>query len=440
MSSALTPNEARDIAEEAFIYAYSIVHGYRALHWLGVRKGGFNKLEHYRHIIEPTDDLNKEVQINLDTIYTLVPFDTRREPLVLTVPAFPDRYFSVQFSDLYMHNYAWLGTRTTGQDGGVYLLAGPNWQADTPPGIDAVIPCETDISYFVIRILCRSKADEPEVNAIQDRFKLEPLSEYLGAEPPPPAPDPEWKWPSKTMFNSIDIYDYFNFLLKFFEGRDDEQEMFERFSRIGIGANRKFDAGAFGAEIEKAIEQGAADAYAGIRKHARSPGTLNNGWFVVPRIRGDRELLSGSPEAYFRRAVQAMFGIYGVDLEECVYLPSEHDENGHKIDPSKGDYVVTLPAEMPVKAFWSVTVYEAQNQFLVANELGRYALGDRSGLIVDADGKVRIHLQHRPPSQERMANWLPSPAEPLLVVLRMYIPTDDVIEARWIPEPIRKVR
>ncbi|KHK89184.1 DUF1254 domain-containing protein [Novosphingobium malaysiense] len=436
----LTPAEAREIAKEAFIYAYSIVHGYRALHWLGVRKGGFNKLEHYRHIIEPTDDLNKEVQINLDTLYTLVPFDTRREPLVFTVPAFPDRYFSVQFSDLYMHNYAWLGTRTSGQGGGTYLLAGPHWQGETPPGIDAVIPCETDISYFVIRILCRGKVDEPAVNAIQDRFKLQPLSEFLGTEAPPPAPDPEWKWPSKTMFKSVDIYDYFAFLLKFFELREDEQPLFDRFARIGIVPGQPFDPDAFGPEIRKVLEQTAAETFQQLMVDARAPGTLKNGWFVVPRIRGDRNLLSGSPEAYYKRAVQAAFGIYGVDLEECVYFPSEHDENGDKVDPSKGDYVVTLPAQMPVEGFWSITVYEAKNQFLVPNELGRYALGDRSNLIVDEDGKVRIHLQHRPPVPERMANWLPCPEEPLLVVLRMYIPAQDVIEAKWIPEPIRKVR
>ncbi|MDO7835607.1 DUF1254 domain-containing protein [Sphingobium sp. HBC34] len=440
MTETLTPQAARAIAEEAFIYAYPIVHGYRAIHWLGVRKGGFNRLDHYRHIIDPADDLNKEVQINLDTLYTLVPFDMRREPLVLTVPAFPDRYFSVQFSDFYMHNYAWLGTRTTGQGGGRYLLAGPDWSGETPDGVDAVIPCDTAISYFIIRILCRGKDDEPAVNAIQDQFKLEPLSAFLGVEAPPPAPDPAWMWPSKTMFSSIDIYSYFNYLLRFLEPREDERDLFVDFARIHIGWGKNFDIEAFAPPVQQAIRDGAQAAFDRIRARAASPGKVVNGWYLVPRIRGDRDLLSGSSEKRFTRAVQARVGIYGTDLEECVYLPTEHEADGSVIDASVADYVLTLEPPIPVSGFWSVTVYAADTQFLVPNAIDRYALGDRDPLIVDPDGKIRIHLQHGAPLADRMANWLPVPACPLLIVLRLYIPFRDVVEGRYIPAPVIRTR
>ncbi len=439
MTDALTPAFAKSIAEEAFIYAYPIVHGYRALHWLGVRKGGFNRLDHYRRIIDPADDLNKEVQINLDTLYTLVPFDTRREPLVLTIPAIADRYFSVQFSDFYMHNYAWLGTRTTGQKGGRYLLAGPSWDGIAPEGIDAVVACDTDISYFIIRILCRGKDDEKAVNAIQDEFRLEPLSALLNLDPPPEAPDPEWLWPSKTMFNSIDIYTYFNYLLRFLEPRDDERDLFAEFARINIGWGRTFAIEAFAPEIQQAIHHGAQAAFDRICSAAANPGRISNGWYLVPRIRGNRALLSGTAEKRFTRAVQARVGIYGTDLDECVYFPAEHDADGSIIDASVGDYTLTLEIPVPVSGFWSVTAYAADTQLLVPNDLGRYALGDRDPLIVDPDGKIRIHLQRQSPSPERETNWLPVPACPLLVVLRMYIPSVDVVAGRYVPEPIVRV-
>ncbi|MDF8331989.1 DUF1254 domain-containing protein [Novosphingobium cyanobacteriorum] len=438
MTETLTPEAARAIAEEAFVYAYPIVHGYRAIHWLGVRKGGFNRLDHYRHIIDPADDLNKEVQINLDTLYTLVPFDMRREPLVLTVPAFPDRYFSVQFSDFYMHNYAWLGTRTTGQGGGRYLLAGPGWNGEKPEGIDAMIPCDTEISYFIIRILCRGKADEPAVNAIQDGFRLEPLSTFLGTTPPAEAPDPEWMWPSKTMFNSTDIYSYFNYLLRFLEPREDERELFAEFARINLGWGKHFALEDFAPDIQQAIREGATAAFERICAAAASPGKMVDGWYLVPRIRGNRELLSGTAEKRFTRAVQARVGIYGTDLEECVYIPSEHEADGSRVDPSTGDYILTLKPPVPATGFWSITAYAADTQFLVPNELGRYALGDRDPLIIDPDGLIRIHLQQTAPKAERMANWLPVPGCPLLIVLRLYIPSAEVVAGNYVPPPIVK--
>ena len=439
LTATLTPAAARTLAEEAFIYAYPIVHGYRAIHWLGVRKGGFNRLDHYRHIIDPSDDLNKEVQINLDTLYTLVPFDMRSEPLVLTVPDIGDRYFSVQFSDFYMHNYAWLGTRTTGQRGGRYLLAGPHWSGDTPKGIDAVIPCDTVISYFIIRILCRGKADEPVVNAIQDEFRLEPLSAFLGIEAPSPAPDPGWPWPSKTMFNSVDIYGYFNELLRFLEPREDERELFSDFARINIGRGKAFAIDTFEPAVQHAIRDGAQAAFDRICTAAANPGRMVDGWYIVPRIRGNRDLLSGTSEKRFTRAVQARVGIYGTDLEECVYLPAEHDSDGGVIDGSAANYVLTLETPVPVSGFWSITAYASDSQLLVPNELGRYALGDRDALIVDSDGRIRIHVQHRAPPAERLANWLPVPTCPLLIVLRLYIPSPEVVSGRYVPAAIRRI-
>ena len=66
--------------------------------------------------------------------------DLRHEPLVLLVPPIDkDRYYSLQFVDGYTHNFAYAGSRTTGNGGGAYLLAGPNWNGEKPLGIAEVI-------------------------------------------------------------------------------------------------------------------------------------------------------------------------------------------------------------------------------------------------------------------------------------------------------------
>jgi len=435
----LTPDEARHIADEAFVYAYPMVHGYRALHWLGIRKGGFNRLDHYRHIIDPTDDLNMEVQINLDTLYTLVPVDLRAEPLVLTVPPI-DRYYSIQFSDLYMHNYFWVGTRTTGSGSGNYLITGPDWSGDLPEGITDLIYTETWVTYFIIRTVVNGPEDEPAVNAIQDGFTLQPLSRFQGREEAP-ITDPGWPWPSREMLLGLPTYPYLNFLLTLAPPRDDEVELMQEFARIGIGPGLEFDIEQFPAEIQQAIEEGAHDALKRITAKKDDVSHRENGWWVVPRIRGNKELLSGSPEKRFTRAVQAMFGIYGTDQEECTYFPARFDADDQRIDGGKYDYRLHFPVPPPVEGFWSVTAYDTATEFLVPNDLGRYALGDRSDLIVDEDGGITLYLQHDPPPEELIPNWLPIPTIEVLIVLRMYYPDPSAYtEGGYVPPGIERVR
>ena len=78
--------------------------------------------------------------------------DLRTEPLVLTVPPMDDgRYFSVQLIDAYTYNFAYIGSRTTGNDGGSFAIAGPDWQGPVPPGVKQVIRPETDLVLAVYR-------------------------------------------------------------------------------------------------------------------------------------------------------------------------------------------------------------------------------------------------------------------------------------------------
>ena len=101
-------------------------------------KGGWNEIHNTARVYTPDD---KTIQTpNSDTPYSAVGADLRAEPLVLTVPPIEqDRYYSLQFVDGYTYNFAYVGSRTTGNGGGKYLLAGPNWKGEKPEGIDEVI-------------------------------------------------------------------------------------------------------------------------------------------------------------------------------------------------------------------------------------------------------------------------------------------------------------
>jgi len=141
--SSVTPAEARAIAKEAYIYGYPMVDGYRVQYDYFVNrqspefKAPWNQILNIPRVYTPAD--KAIVSPNSDTPYSMVGMDLRTEPLVLTVPKIEEkRYFSVQLIDEYTFNFDYIGSRTTGNDGGSFLVAGPNWKGEAPKGIKSI--------------------------------------------------------------------------------------------------------------------------------------------------------------------------------------------------------------------------------------------------------------------------------------------------------------
>ena len=82
-------------------------------------------------------------------------------------PIAKERYWSLQLIDLYTHNFDILGSRTTGNDGGSFLIAGPKWRGEKPKGITKVIRCETEIASAQFRTQLFNPADLDNVKKIQ---------------------------------------------------------------------------------------------------------------------------------------------------------------------------------------------------------------------------------------------------------------------------------
>jgi len=168
------PDELRQIIEEAYVYGFPIVDSYRIQYSYFVDenhpeyKGAWNTLHNVARVYTPDD---KAIQTpNSDTPYGFLGADLRAEPLVISVSAIPDRYYSLQFIDMYTHNFAYVGSRATGSAAGDYLLAGPGWQGEAPDGIDAVIRSETELACVLCRTQLFSADDLEEVKRIQASF------------------------------------------------------------------------------------------------------------------------------------------------------------------------------------------------------------------------------------------------------------------------------
>ncbi|OWY63331.1 hypothetical protein B7486_53690, partial [cyanobacterium TDX16] len=116
------------------------------------------------------------------------------------------------------------------------------------------------------------------------------------------------------------------------------------------------------------------------------------------------------------------------------HLPQENRGYRQSLDGSRSVQLHFAADELPpVSGFWSLTVY-GPDLFLVPNELGRHAVGDRT-LVPAADGSITVTVGADRPDD--VAGWLPAPPGPHHLVLRAYEGAPTVVDATWFPpEPI----
>jgi hypothetical protein len=319
-AEAVTPDEARAIAQEAYLYGFPLVDSYRIQHSYFVDRGGpefkapWNTLFNNARVYTPDD---KAIQTpNSDTPYSNLGADLRAEPLVLTVPAVEkERYYSLQFIDMYTFNFAYVGSRATGNEAGNFLLAGLGWQGSTPKGIKSVIRSETEFVFVLYRTQLFNAADIDNVKKIQAGYTVQPLSTFLGQPPPvaPPAVDFMKPLTADEQRTSLAFFDELNFILEFCPTHPSERGMMARFAKIGVGAGKSVDADKLSPELRQALEDGRADAWTTFKEFKETQ--LDTGKRSSADSFGTREYLDGR---YLDRFSAAVLGIYGNSKEEAI--------------------------------------------------------------------------------------------------------------------------
>jgi hypothetical protein len=437
----LAPAEARAIAKEATIYGFPLVDNYRVQYSYFVDRGGdqfkapWNTLSNVARVFTPADTAIQTP--NSDTPYSSLGADLRAEPLVLSVPAIgKDRYFSLQFVDMYTFNFAYVGSRATGDDAGNFLLAGPNWHGETPPGIKAVIRSETEFAFVLYRTQLFGPDDIDNVKKIQAGYKVQPLSQFLGKPAPPAAPAVDFIKPlsPEAERTSPEFFNVLNFVLGFCPPNPAETDILARFARLGIGPHGTFDAKALSPEMLKAVQDGMADAWAEFKTYKETQ--LDTGKRTSADAFGTREFLNGDTLARFSGAV---LGIYGNSKDEAIYPVYFVDSAKKPLSGANAYELRFAPGDLPpVNAFWSLTLYELPSSLLSANPLNRYLINSAMlpGLKRDDDGGVTLAIQHADPGAGEQANWLPAPTGPFFVVMRLYWPKADALDGRWKAPPL----
>jgi hypothetical protein len=443
-SAQVDQGKTTEIAEEAFIYGFPMVMNYAVFYQYFIDKSDpsykapLNQIWNAPNVFTYKD--TAIVTPNSDTPYSFIGMDLRAEPYVICNPEIEkSRYFAVQLVDMYTFNYGYMGSRTTGNGAACFVIAGPKWKGKKPEGIAKVFRSETDFSIAGFRTQLFNPADIENVRKIQEGYRGLTLSQFQNKPSPPAAREIEWPKIDKELAGS-NPFAYLNFVLQFcppIGSAAVEVPLRARFAKIGVEAGKPLAPDKLTVEQKSALEAGMRSGLEKIKRKVGDLGKNENGWRVALNGFGDREAYHGD---WPLRAAAAMAGIYGNSPAEAVYPILATDSEGQKPDCSKNRYTLTFPAGQfpPVKAFWSVTMYDGKTQLLIDNPINRYLINSPMlpNLKKNADGSLTIYMQKNSPGADKDPNWLPAPDGPIYVVMRLYWPKDAALDGSWKPPAV----
>jgi hypothetical protein len=261
------------------------------------------------------------------------------------------------------------------------------------------------------------------VHELQDLLKLYPAPGTEASRPfngPPVTPNDPWNY-----------FAVVNHALTENPPGERDAAITARIRIINVGPGESFDREKFNEADQKALLGGIDDAKRLISTKDADLEVVNGWSYLAPGI-------GKFGTNYLLRAKKAADGLAGVEPEEAMYM-------GEAAEPLDGNrnYRLHFASDPPVNAFWSLSMYEVAadgRRFFTENPIRRYSIGDRTpGLTHNADGSLDIYLQHDRPSGGRETNWLPTPVGRFSLILRTYLPKQELLQHKYALPPFTRL-
>jgi hypothetical protein len=393
------------------------------------------------------------VSPNVDTAYSVAWIDLATGPLVVNVPNTGGRFYTFQFMDAYTNAFAYVGTGSTGTKAGAYAIVPPGWTGTLPAGISGEIKSPTNTVWLLGRTLVKGPSDFPAVKQIQDQYTLTPLTAWeAGARTPSVTLSSYPSGKKKPLPTGTEFISTLNQELTIDPppAADDcaleamgpaavvlshptaaQQESADLANIVGTTPSLQENAPTTAA-IDAGVAAGPTIVTEATSKLLVAAARGNHGWDILGGTIGKYDT------DYLERAIVATDYLGANIPSQGVYPVAYVDVAGRTFNGAH-DYTITFPKGLlpPARAFWSLTMYDSQN-YLYANSLSRYAIGDRtSGLRYGRNGSLTLYLQHaEPASAAARANWLPAPEGTFHVILRVYQPSASALDGAWKPPPV----
>jgi hypothetical protein len=373
---------------------------------------------------------------NQDVVYGAGFSALDKEPVVFQVPDFGDRFWVYALYDARTDEFSNIG-KPYGTKPGFYMIVGPNWEGETPEGINAVVRSSTELVFSIPRIFKNDSAeDTAALQPLLNQIVFYPLSQFDGKMktidwskvphfPAPTGASGETKWVVPEKF-----YDQLPGVMKLVSPLPGEEALYAWITSVWEAAAK-----------DPAMKQALLESFIAADKEIIAPlfqwkfngKNAGNGWnSPVNNAKWGTD--------YLNRTGTAKSNMYDNMPEETKYLYRDFDNAGQQLN-GKNIYTVTFARgqEPPVKGFWSLTLYNEHHLF-TPNALNRYSLGTKSKsfLKYNPDGSLTLYFGAKSPGRDKETNWVPAPNGKFSLYMRAYWADKAILDGTWMPPQVEK--
>ena len=376
---------------------------------------------------------------NQDVVYGAGFTALDKGPTVIQVPDFGDRFYVYALYDQRTDEIARIG-KQHGSKPGFFMIVGSNWQGEVPAGITAVVRSSTALVFIVPRVFKESSAEDTRaVQPLLNQIMMYPLSEFDGKmkttdwSKSPHFPVPKQNVPKgeSRWVNPATYYEELPVVMKEVPPLPGEEALYGWIGSVWAAAAKDPATKQALVESFNAANRELIDPWFNFKYNGRPIG---NGWTAPGNA-------SQWGTDYLNRTAISKSSMYQNTPEETQYQFKVADSQGRQL-AGEHQYAVTFPKGKlpPVKGFWSLTLYNAEN-FFHANKLNRFSLGTKNkDLQFGADGSLTLYLGAQSPGKDKESNWLPAPKGTFSLLLRHYWPDQAVIDGTWVPPDAVRVK
>ena len=372
---------------------------------------------------------------NNDTYYSIAWLDVSKEPIILSHGDMGTRYFTFELGSYTSDNFAYVGSRTTGQKAGQFAIVGRNWKGTLPKGVIQLPASPTDNVLIFGRTAVKGVEDGPAANKLQDTYKLTPLSQW-GKSPVVVPEDRKIPPPFNPKTDSLADWKTINRAMVKNPPLPQHKPLMDMFAKIGIGPGLNVDA--LDEATKRGLARAARDGYRNLVSMMETGlgEPKENGWSFPPKTMG-RAMINND---FKTLALQCLGGILSHDPEEAIYINSYTDGAGQLLFGEHRYELRFEAGQIPeVSYFWSLTLYDSTNN-LVKNPIDRWSIGSLGGgYKIAPDGSLTLHVQKESPGADKASNWLPSADGKFYLVFRIYGPAKKIMDRTWKMPPLKKM-
>lgn len=374
---------------------------------------------------------------NQDVVYGLGYMSLEKEPVVIQVPDFGDRFWVYAMYDGRTDQFSKMG-KPYGTKPGFYLVTSPGWNGKVPKGITGVLKSTMDYGMVVPRVFQDdSTEDRKVIQPVINQVVMYPLNQFdgkmktiewtkLGSIQGPKTTGGETRWVVPEKF-----FDQLEEVLAIVPPLPGEEAMYESYKSL-LSAAKKDPA--IKDVLVKTAQETEKNVIGKFLRWEFNGTPAGNNW-----NRSTNNAAWGVD--YFNRTSTARSNIYENKLDETRYYYTDFDSKQVQLT-GNNNYEITFEKgqEPPVNGFWSMTLYD-KDHFFSPNKLNRYSLGTKNkNLKRNHDGSLTFYVGAKSPGKNLETNWLPAPKGNFSLYIRAYWGKDPILDGSWQPPVVLKVK